>query len=62
LSSRAFLASHEGEVWETVVSAKREKAAAQKYLKRIMKKWPIAERRDRWALLLSRGVEQDPQY
>jgi putative transposase len=48
---------HEGEVLETVVTAKRDKAAAVKFLKRIMKKWPAAERRHRWALLLSRGDE-----
>ena len=30
---------HEGEVLETVVTAKRDKAAAVKFLKRIMKKY-----------------------
>ena len=30
---------HEGEVLETVVTAKRDKAAALKFLKRIMKKY-----------------------
>jgi putative transposase len=30
---------HEGEVLEAVVTAKRDKAAALKLLKRVMKKW-----------------------
>ena len=30
---------HEGEVLETVVTAKRDKAAALKFMKRIMKKY-----------------------
>ena len=47
---------------ETVVTAKRDKAAALRFLKRIMKKYgPTAERRHRRALLLSRGNEGDRQ-
>ena len=50
---------HEGEVLESVVTAKRDKAAALKLLKRIMKRiWPTAEDRHRRALLLSRGDER----
>ena len=54
---------HEGEVLETVVTAKRDKAAALKLLKRIMPReiWPTAERRHRRALLLSRSDERDRQ-
>jgi len=44
---------------ETVVTARRDKAAALKFLKRIMKKYGRRqERRDRWALLLRRGHER----
>src|SRR5271155_2664928 len=53
---------HEGEVLEIVVTAKRDKAAALKFLKRIMEEIrPTAERRHRRALLLSRGDERDRQ-
>src|SRR5208337_3137963 len=53
---------HEGEVLEAVVTAKRDKAAALKFLKRIIEEiWPTAERRHRRALLLSRGDERDRQ-
>ena len=53
---------HEGEVLETVVTAKRDKAAALKFLKRIMKKYGRPqERRHRRALLVSRGDERDRQ-
>ena len=53
---------HEGEVLETVVTAKRDKAAALKFLKRIMKKYgQPQERRHRRALLLSRSDERDRQ-
>ena len=42
---------HEGEVLEAVVTTKRDKAAALKLLKRIMKKYgaPV-QRRHRWAV------------
>ena len=53
---------HEGEVLETVVTVKRDKAAALKFLKRIMKKYGRPqERRHRRALLLSRSDERDRQ-
>ena len=52
---------HEGEVLETVVTVKRDKAAALKFLKRTMKISPTAERRHRGALLVSRGDERDRQ-
>ena len=53
---------HEGEVLEAVVTAKRDKAAALKFLKRIMKKYgrPLSVVTD-GALLLSRGDERDRQ-
>ena len=44
---------HEGEVLETVVTSRRDKAAALKFLKRIMKKYGQP------ALLLSRVNERD---
>ena len=51
---------HEGEVLEAVVTAKRDKAAALKLLKRIMKKYgPPQQHRHRRALLLFRGNERD---
>jgi putative transposase len=54
---------HEGEVLETVVTAKRDKAAALKFLKREHHEevWPPAERRRGRALFLSRGDERDRQ-
>ena len=53
---------HEGEVLEAVVTAKRDKAAALKFLKRIMKKYGRPRRdRHRRALLLFRGDERDRQ-
>ena len=56
---------HEGEVLEAVVTAKRDKAAALKFLKRIMKTYgdlrPTAEDRHRRTLLLFRGDERDRQ-
>ena len=52
---------HEGEVLEAVVTAKRDKAAALKFLKRIMKKYgrPLSVVTD--GLSLSRGDERDRQ-
>ena len=51
---------HEGEVLEAVVTAKRDKAAALKLLKRIMKKYGAPrQHRHRRALLLFRGDERD---
>ena len=51
---------HEGEVLEAVVTARRDKAAALKLLKRIMKKYgPTTEDRHRRALLLFRGDERN---
>ena len=50
---------HEGEVLESVVTAKRDKAAALKLLKRILKKYGRPRKhRHRRALLLSRGDER----
>jgi DDE domain len=53
---------HEGEVLETVITAKRDKAAALKFLKRIMKKYgqPRSVVTD-GLLLLSRSDERDRQ-
>ena len=53
---------HEGEVLEAVVTAKRDKAAALKLLKRIMKKYgrPL-QHRHRWASRLFGGDERDRQ-
>ena len=47
---------HEGEVLEAVVTAKRDKAAALKFLKRIMKKYgrPLSVVTDGFALILRR--------
>ena len=51
---------HEGEVLEAVVTAKRDKAAALKFLKRIMKKYGLAaQHRHRRALRLFCGDERD---
>ena len=53
---------HEGEVLEAVVTAKRDKAAALKFLKRIMKNVrPTAEDRHRRASRLFCGDEGDRQ-
>ncbi len=55
---------HEGEVLEAEVTAKRDKAAALKLLKRTMKKYGRPRTVDTdglWALLLSRGDERDRQ-
>ena len=52
---------HEGEVLELVVTAKRDKAAAVKFLKRIMKIRPTAEDRDRRASRLLCGDERGQQ-
>ena len=52
---------HEGEVLETVVTAKRDKAAAQVSEAYHEEIWPTAERRHRRALLLSRSDERDRQ-
>ena len=53
---------HEGEVLESVVTANRDKAAAVKFLKRIMKKyWPTAEDRERRASRLLCGDESGRQ-
>ena len=53
---------HEGEVLEAVVTAKRDKAAALKFLKRIMKRYGRPRKhRHRRALLLFRGDERDRQ-
>ena len=53
---------HEGEVLETVVTAKRDKAAALKLFEAHHEEiWPSQERRHRRALLLSRGDERDRQ-
>ena len=51
---------HEGEVLEAVVTARRDKAAALKLLKRIMKKYGApAEHRHRPASCIFRGDERD---
>ena len=51
---------HEGEVLEAVVTAKRDKAAALKLLKRIMKKYGrSSQHRHRWASGLFGGDERD---
>ena len=51
---------HEGEVLEAVVTARRDKAAALKLLKRIMKKYGRPQKhRHRRASLLFRGDERD---
>ena len=55
---------HEGEVLETVVTAKRDKAAALKFLKRIMKKYgqprivvtPVPQQLSRWVRLPGEDV------
>ena len=53
---------HEGEILEAVVTARRDKAAALKLLKRIMKRYgPAAEDRHRRASRLSRGDERAGQ-
>ena len=53
---------HEGEVLEAVVTAKRDKAAALKFLKRIMKRYGRPrQRRHRRSLLLFRGDERGRQ-
>ena len=53
---------HEGEILDAVVTSKRDKAAALKLLKRIMKKYATAEDRHRWAARLFRGDESDRQF
>jgi putative transposase len=51
---------HEGEVLEAVLTAKRDKAAALKLLKRLVKKiWPTDRHRDRRA---SRLLRSDGRY
>ena len=52
---------HEGEVLETVVTAKRDKAAALKFLKRIMKRYGRPRSVVTDGLLLPRGHEGDRQ-
>jgi transposase-like protein len=50
------------EVLESVVTAKRDKTAALKFLKQPTEElWPTADRRYERATLLSRGYERDRQ-
>ncbi len=53
---------HEGEVLESVVTAKRDKTAALKFLKQPREElWPTADRRYERTMLLFRGYERDRQ-